>query len=230
MTSARTTVSERVEGEGRTWTDWVGFFVCFGLVVLILSTPGEMKLLLLPPVLYELAVGVTFLVRGRARRTLTGLGPRVAAYTAGFIVPIFVRAALEWRPEWLAATPSLALRNVGGGLWLAGLVIGFWPLWCLRRSFSIEPAARELVATGPYMFARHPIYAAHLVGYAGSLMLHATPPFALVMLVWFVALRVRIGYEERVLTEAFPEYASYRQRVGAFGPRLARPVTAPERA
>ena len=228
-------MSERVggrmtEGEGRVWTDYVGFLACLGLVALIVSTPGEMGVLLLPPVLYELAVAVTFLVRGRARRTLAGVGPRVAAYTAGFMVPIFVRVAVEWRPEWLAATPSPVLRNVGGGLWLAGLVIGFWPVWYLRRSFSIEPAARELVATGPYLFARHPIYAAHLVGYTGSLLLHATVPFALVMLVWFVVLRIRIGYEERVLTEAFPEYAFYRRRVGAFGPRLARPVTAPERA
>jgi len=38
--------------------------------------------------------------------------------------------------------------------------------------------------------------------------------------IWLAVLRIRMGYEERVLREEFPEYASYRRRVGALGPRL----------
>jgi len=90
----------------------------------------------------------------------------------------------------------------------------------MRRSFSIEPAARELATDGPYRIARHPIYATQILEYAGIWMLHATIPLAAVLVVWLAVLRIRMGYEERVLREEFPEYASYRRRVGALGPRL----------
>jgi protein-S-isoprenylcysteine O-methyltransferase Ste14 len=43
-----------------------------------------------------------------------------------------------------------------------------------------------------------------------------------VLAVWAALVRHRVGYEEQVLAQAFPEYAAYRERVGAFGPRLFR--------
>ena len=36
-----------------------------------------------------------------------------------------------------------------------GSVLGLWPLWYLRHSFSLEPEARTLVVAGPYRLARH---------------------------------------------------------------------------
>jgi len=45
-------------------------------------------------------------------------------------------------------------------------------------------------------------------------------PFGTVLAIWLALLAVRIRYEERVLEGVFPEYAAYRARVGALGPRL----------
>jgi protein-S-isoprenylcysteine O-methyltransferase Ste14 len=100
-------------------------------------------------------------------------------------------------------------------------------VWHLRRSFSVEPEARALVTTGPYRFARHPIYAVYLLVNAGILLGHLTVPFAAVLAVWIGLMVLRIRYEEAVLTNAFPDYRAYRARVGAFGPRFG--IAAPAR-
>jgi protein-S-isoprenylcysteine O-methyltransferase Ste14 len=109
------------------------------------------------------------------------------------------------------------LRTAGAILWLAGAVLCLWPLWYLRRSFSLEPEARTLVTSGPYRLARHPIYTVYLLINAGILLRHLTVPFALVLAVWVALLLVRVRYEEGVLASAFPNYPEYRRRVRAFG-------------
>lgn len=202
----------------RTVSDWIGA-AGFGVFALLFPfTAGRFALLLLPPMLYELTVAVTFLVRGRARRSLQGAGPRAAAYVATFWMPLFFWAMLRWAPSLVPTSSSGALRLAGASLWLFGSVIAFWPVWHLRRSFSIEPAARALSTGGPYRLARHPIYATQILIYTGLFLLRASPVAALALLVWLGVVRVRIGYEERVLCAEYPEYERYRSRVGAFGP------------
>ena len=220
MSDASVMASSGAERGSRTAADWVGcvFFCAFALAIPL--TSGRSGLLLLPPMLYEAAVAATFLVRGRARRSLTGIVPRVVAYVATFLVPVSLWLATKWAPDLLSTSESPILRLAGASTWLFGAVLSFWPIWYMRRSFSIEPAARELATGGPYNLARHPIYATQLLEYVGIWMLHATLPFALVLVAWVLVLRLRVGYEEQVLRAEFPEYASYRQRVGAFGPRM----------
>jgi protein-S-isoprenylcysteine O-methyltransferase Ste14 len=130
---------------------------------------------------------------------------------------VFILAASQYRPEWLRPTPDETLRWVGAILWLAGAVLCLWPLWYLRRSFSLEPEARTLVTSGPYRLARHPIYTVYLLINAGILLRHLTLPFAIVLALWVALLVIRVRYEEGVLTAAFPEYPEYRRRVRAFG-------------
>lgn len=219
MSAIAATISARAR---RTAADWVGcaFFCAFAITLPL--TSGKSGLLLLPPMLYEVVVAATFLVRGRPRRTLSGVGPRVAAYGATFLLPVFLWVAARWFPTYLASSTLPALRTAGASTWLFGAVLAFWPIWYLRLSFSIEPAARELTTSGPYRIARHPIYSTQILEYTGIWMLHATIPFGVVLVAWFALLRVRVGYEERVLRAEYRAYDLYRQRVGAFGPRLWR--------
>ena len=202
----------------RTTSDWAGAAGFGAFALLFPLTAGRFGLLLLPPMLYELTVAVTFLVRGRAKRSLQGAGPRVAAYVATFWMPLFFWATLRWAPSLVPASSSSALRAAGASLWLFGSLIAFWPVWHLRRSFSIEPAARTLNTDGPYRLARHPIYGTQILIYTGVFLLRASPVGGLALLVWLGVVRVRIGYEERVLCAEYPEYERYRSRVGAFGP------------
>ena len=206
----------------RPWADWFGFagFLIFALW--LLAGPRTLGALLLAPVLYELGTAATFLVRARAARSVRDLLPRAAAYALTFLIPVFVRVSLRWYPSLIASSPPLAQQMVGASLWLIGSVLAFWPLWYLRSSFSIEPAARRLVTDGPYQLARHPIYASYLLIFSGLLVLHPTAPMFVVTVLWLVVTYARIRFEERVLREAFPAYAAYRRRVGAFGPRLWR--------
>lgn len=204
----------------RSWSDWVGcaFFAAFALTLPL--TSGKSGLMLLPPMIYELVVAVTFLMRGRARRSLRGVGPRAAAYGATFLLPVFLWTAQRWAPSLVAMSAVPSFRWAGATIWLFGSVLAFWPIWYLRHSFSIEPAARVLATDGPYRLARHPIYATQILMYLGIFLLHATLAFAVAMIAWFVVLNVRVGYEERVLGAEFREYERYRSRVGPFWPRL----------
>jgi len=204
----------------RSLSDWVGcaFFAVFALTLPL--TSGKVGLMLVPPMMYELVVALTFLIRGRARRSLRGLGPRAAAYGATFLLPVFLWTAHRWAPSLVAMSRVPWFVSAGAIIWLFGSIVAFWPIWYLRRSFSIEPAARELATHGPYRLARHPIYATQILMYVGIFLLHATVAFALAVIAWFVVLDARVSYEERVLRAEYPEYERYRSRVGAFWPRL----------
>lgn len=212
--------AEVVVRQVRSLSDWIGcaFFAVFALTLPL--TSGKSGLMLLPPMMYELVVAITFLVRGRARRSLNGVGPRAAAYGATFLLPMFLWAAQRWAPGIVAMSSLGLLRMVGASIWLFGAVLAFWPVWYLRRSFSIEPAARELAVDGPYRLARHPIYATQILMYTGIFLMHATPVFGVALIAWLAVVRVRVGYEERVLSAEYPEYERYRSRVSAFGPWL----------
>jgi protein-S-isoprenylcysteine O-methyltransferase Ste14 len=213
--------AERVH-HGRTWSDWAGFLSFVTLSAFLLWRSGSMGLLLLPILLHEVGISATFLFRGRPRATTQGWRPRAVAFANTFIILGFMTAAAEWRPEWLAPSGSQFLRDAGFLAWAVGATVGLLPLYHLRHSFSIVPQARELVTSGPYALARHPIYALYIVQFCGLWIGHLTVPFTLAIAGYFALLRMRIGYEEAVLTAAFPEYAAYRARVGAFCPRLPR--------
>jgi protein-S-isoprenylcysteine O-methyltransferase Ste14 len=203
-------------------TDWVGFVSYLAFAAWLTTGMGTLGVLIVLPVGFELCVAVAFLVRGQARRSLTGWAPRTLTYTSAFLIPVFLRIAATWRPELVTGAASPALQTVGAMLWITGLVMGFWPLWHLRRAFSVEPAARELVTSGPYAIARHPIYASYAVNFLGICLLRLTVPVVLVTLAWALVTALRVGYEERVLAATFPEYLAYRQRVPAFGLRWNR--------
>jgi protein-S-isoprenylcysteine O-methyltransferase Ste14 len=202
------------------WSDWAGLAVFTGLAVVLWRRTPEFGLAVVPALSAELIVAISFLVRRPAARRAVGWRPRAVAYAHTFLPMVFLELASEYRPDWLAPSPSPLLVNAGAAIWLAGALFALWPLWQLRRAFSVEPQARELVTSGPYRFARHPIYAAYVLVNCGLWLRHPTLPFGTVLAIWFALLLLRIGYEERVLEGAFPEYAAYRARVGALGPRL----------
>jgi protein-S-isoprenylcysteine O-methyltransferase Ste14 len=204
----------------RHWSDWVGVVVFTAIGINLYRQSPEFGILILPGILQELIVAASFLLRPRSRLRVPGWMPRLVAYANTFGVMLFLMYAASRHPDWIRPTPNPGLRNAGAILWLGGAVLSLWPLWYLRRSFSVEPEARDLVTSGPYRWARHPIYAVYLLINGGILLRHFTLPLAAVLAGWLVLLLVRVAYEEQVLAGAFPQYREYRQRVGAFGPRL----------
>jgi len=201
----------------RHWSDWVGTIAFTAIAVGLWRQSPEFGVLLLLGLIQELLIAASFLVRSRPKSVAPSWTSRVVAYVNSFLVMIFILVAGRVQPDWLRPTPNGTLRSAGAFLWLAAAVLCLWPLWYLRRSFSLEPEARTLVTSGPYRLARHPVYTVYLLINAGILLRHLTVPFALVLSAWLILLVIRVHYEEGVLTEAFPEYKDYQRRVRAFG-------------
>ena len=202
------------------WSDWLGLAAFAGLAVALWQRAPEFGVAVIPAISAELLVASSFLLRRPARRISVGWLPRGVAYAHTFLPMVFLELVGTYRPEWLARAVSPALATTGAVLWLCGALLALWPLWHLRRAFSVEPQARELVTSGPYRFARHPIYASYTLVNGGLWLRHPTFPFGTMLLVWLALLVLRIRYEERVLESQFPAYSDYRARVGALGPRL----------
>jgi protein-S-isoprenylcysteine O-methyltransferase Ste14 len=201
----------------RHWSDWLGTAAFTAMAVALWRRSPEFGVLLLPGLVQELLIAASFLLRGPVRFATPTWTSRAVAYLNSFLVMVFILVTAKIQPEWLRPTPDPSLRFAGAILWLAAAVLCLWPLWYLRHSFSLEPQARDLVTSGPYRLARHPIYTVYLLINAGILLRHLTIPFALVLALWVILLLIRVRYEERVLTAAFPEYTEYRRRVRAFG-------------
>jgi protein-S-isoprenylcysteine O-methyltransferase Ste14 len=207
-------------------TNWVGFIVFAVWAAVTLSKMPAVGIMLAPTFLLELAVAIAFLVRDQPKIATKSLRARLSAYGGSFFVIAFLQIAGRSHPDWFVPqitpfTPVAILMWFGGTLWTT------YAIWHLRHAFSIEPAARRLVTTGPYAFARHPVYTGYVLQYMGMLITLPSLAFGLALLVWMVAMVDRMYLEEAVLRAAFPEYADYKRRVGALGPvpfrRAVRP-------
>ena len=210
---------DRSASQGRL-SNWAGFVFFVTLAVYTLIT-YEIGVALLPTLVLEGIVALSFLIRRPSRTNDRRLAARTAAYVGTFLPMIFIQAAGTLGPELLTRTTSPRMLGMGLVFWSMGLVMSVVSLWNLRRAFSIEPAARELVTTGPYRFARHPVYTGYILNYIGTWCFFPSAPLLLMLIGWLMATLLRVRYEEAVLTRAFPEdYAAYRSSVGAFAPHL----------
>ena len=139
-----------------------------------------------------------------------GILPRLAALAGTFLGVGMLRLPVADLP---LALQALAFFLTGFGSAASMLV-----LWRLGKSFSIMPEARKLVTSGPYAYARHPLYAAEIITALGMSPQYQQP-WAILMGGGVIVLQVtRSLYEERVLVQAFPEYEAYRARTKRFIP------------
>lgn len=105
------------------------------------------------------------------------------------------------------ALPSITLAS--NAIILLATLASIWIVFWLGRSFSILPQARSLVTSGPYRFVRHPLYLAEFVALFGLAWQFALPWSLLLWAVAAAAQVPRMHFEERILTETFPNYAAY---------------------
>ena len=155
---------------------------------------------------------ILLIVRRLPLRKTSGVLPRAVAIS-GFLLPMAM--AILPRAE---LTPSAAV--VSTGVILVGTVAATVASLWLGRSFSILPQARGLVTSGPYRFVRHPLYLAELIVLLGAIVAFAQPWAFFVLVAAVMVQLIRIGYEERILTEAFPAYANYASQTARLVPGI----------
>lgn len=105
---------------------------------------------------------------------------------------------------------------------IAGIALGASALLAMRRSrFRISPephAEAALITSGPYVFIRHPMYAALLILTFGLFLNYPVIEHLIAFLLLFIILSLKINYEERLLVGKFPSYASYQSHTKRFFP------------
>ncbi len=148
-------------------------------------------------------------VRTGPVRRASGIIPRLCGFAGTFLGV----GILQLKPSAL----SLPWQTVAAALVFAGSLGSALVLIWLGKSFSIMPEARSLVTSGPYRWARHPLYAMEFLTLFGTVIQFAQPWAALLALAVVIFQVLRTIFEERVLAETYREYGRYRARVKRFG-------------
>ena len=100
----------------RHWSDWVGVVAFTAIGVNVYRQSPVLGILILPGLLQELIVAVSFLLRPRPRRTTPGWMPRLVAYANTFGVMLFLLYAASRHPDWIRASDSPGLRIAGASV------------------------------------------------------------------------------------------------------------------
>ena len=108
-------------------------------------------------------------------------------------------------------------RWLGGIIMAGGVGVLIWGVRSLGRNITpgIEPLATgELVTSGAYAHARHPIYTGVVLVLAGYTLAWSNWTLALVVgFVTFQYFNAKARAEERWMLQRFPGYASYMRHV-----------------
>lgn len=123
---------------------------------------------------------------------------------------------------WFAArfVPfARALELTGLVVTVAGCLFAIWARLTLGSNWSGQAtvkAGHELVATGPYAMARHPIYTGLVTASFGTALAIGEMRCIFGFFIIVLALMIKTGQEERLMLQTFPQaYPEYRRRVKA---------------
>lgn len=112
-------------------------------------------------------------------------------------------------------------RIVGMGLMVAGAALGLWSAVYLGRGLTASPLPNgsvDLVVSGPYRWARHPMYVAVMLFMAG-VAIRSGSWLVVAAFGGLVALfSVKARWEEAHLSDAFPGYERYVGKTRRFFP------------
>lgn len=175
------------------------------------------------------ALGLVWLV-GLAftKRTVRSQGYGTRAFHLALALFGFMLVGSQYfRQGWLGMrflpdTPRWAVTGLA--ITLFGCLFAIWARLTLGANWSgraTVKAGHELIVSGPYSMARHPIYTGLLLAATGTAMAHGEWRCILGMVLLALAFAVKISQEEKLMLQTFPDaYPSYRQRVKALIPGI----------
>ena len=119
-------------------------------------------------------------------------------------------------PATAIAGPRAAIFVIGLVTMVAGMVLRWYSIFALGKSFTVDVATRpgqEVVATGPYRWIRHPSYTGGLLTVFGVLLCCANWLSFLAFGIVIAGYAYRIRVEESALAEGLgDEYRDYMRR------------------
>jgi protein-S-isoprenylcysteine O-methyltransferase Ste14 len=143
------------------------------------------------------------------------------------VVMVLVLVAARWAPEARPADLGAAatLSAIGWAAFVVGTGVFASGLWLLRRAAALSALPRPLetasmVATGPYRYVRHPVYAGLVLAALGVGLFRYSPWTVAAAVALFVILDVKRRREEAWLAERYADYSAYRARTRALIPFL----------
>lgn len=109
------------------------------------------------------------------------------------------------------------------GLFALATLFGILAVLQLNTNLSPFPSPKKgayLVTSGVFKFSRHPIYTAIIFGGLSYGVIQSSWfKVAIAYLLWLL-FYFKSSYEEKLLSQKFPEYADYKTKVGRFFPKL----------
>lgn len=119
--------------------------------------------------------------------------------------------------------PELGImpQYIGLALFIVGLAVIALAFWALNRHLTAFPTPKEdgqLIQSGVYRFARHPIYTGILLSAAGFGIFTQNGLRLMIAGMLLILFMIKAGYEERLLLQKYPGYAAYKAQTGMFLP------------
>ncbi|MEO5790261.1 MAG: methyltransferase family protein [Gelidibacter sp.] len=114
-------------------------------------------------------------------------------------------------PEWLCYS--------GLVFFVLAVILGIVALLQLNTNLSPFPSpvsSGKLITTGAFGMSRHPIYTAFIFSGFGYAIYTLSLYKFLITLLLFVLFYFKSVYEEKLLSEKFPEYKAYKKRTRRF--------------
>lgn len=136
---------------------------------------------------------------------------RPAVSVSNGAVAIVVTSACYVLPYFfeIGELPRTASIWIPLGLATTGAVVQLWSVLTLRTSFSLLPAVRTLVQSGPYRFLRHPMYFSYLMTVAAVVAFTPSARNVGLAVIVYGVLSVRAILEEREFRHYSQEYEQY---------------------
>ena len=126
--------------------------------------------------------------------------------------------------DWLVVPHTTSSAWGGVFLCVSGLVFAIWARLILGRNWSgviTLKEGHELIESGPYRVARHPIYTGILAMFAGTAIAIGYFGGFIGLLLLFVSFWMKLKREEDLMLKHFPtKYAAYQRRVKRIIPFL----------
>ncbi len=161
--------------------------------------------------LFTTMVACLYALRLRAKNKFKGFWPTTAAILGSFLMSALMLLHPRTDLPLIAQIAACLLLIIGNGF-------AVYILTHLGRSFSILPESRALVMSGPYRIVRHPLYVAEAIAALGAMIAFLSVWSVLLVVAQFALQIVRIHFEEKTLSETFPEYKEYASRTARLIP------------